>query len=366
MAQYILQTPDTKISGYIDAIRTKTEQLTPYNFITDRHTGFFQSRVPFSFLFTKFEKNAEYPFCIRMLSPNFRMESRLTPEEFQKLVLPRPLHRHDTYEVMYIIDGELYQKIENSRHRYIKDSCCIINRSVRHSEEYDTDFYSVNISLSREYFQNMILEGDETVFAEEKHYPNTDLQTFIADEFKSEQHSPKKYIDFTPKPALAQAPHRIRDYLEEIEKMIANPQYGTSILIKAYLYNMLVFLNNKEYYRTEPMQIGTAAEDDLFSKVSYLMEQSDGRITRAELSEQLNYSGNYINQIVRKFTGMSIFDYGISITMKKAEHYLSSTDKTVSEIITDLNFSDRTHFYRLFEREFGMTPRQYRSRSTDE
>ena len=357
MAYYILQTIDTKLSGYVDAIHTDTDSLTPYNFITDRHTGFFRSRVPFSFLFTKFKADEEYPFEIRMLSPDFRMEAKLNREEFEKLVLPRPLHRHDTYELMYIIDGELYQKIENSRHRYVKDSCCVINRSVRHAEEYVSDFYSLNTSLSEDYFKEMIVEGDETVFAAEKKYPDTDLTQFISEEFVEETHSAKKFIDFIP---LKDSSNVINQYVQKIEELILSPHYGSSILIKAYLYNMLVLLNNKACYRTEPMKIGTAAEDELFARVSRLIEKTDGRISRTELSEQLNYSGNYINQIVRKFTGMNIFEYGTSIAMKKAEYYLSSTDHTISEIISLLNFTDRTHFYRLFEKEFGMTPKEYR------
>lgn len=259
---------------------------------------------------------------------------------------------------MYIIDGELYQKIENSRHRYVKDSCCVINRSVRHAEEYVSDFCSLNISLYEDYFKQIILEGDETVFAAEKKHPDTDLTQFISEEFVEETHSAKKFIDFIPLKDLSDG--IISQYVQKIEELILSPQYGSSFLIKAYLYNMLAFLNNKTCYRTEPMKIGTAAEDELFARVSWLIEKTDGRISRTELSEQLNYSGNYINQIVRKFTGMNIFEYGTSIAMKKAEYYLSSTDHTISEIISLLNFTDRTHFYRLFEKEFGMTPKEYR------
>ena len=79
------------------------------------------------------------------------------------------------------------------------------------------------------------------------------------------------------------------------------------------------------------------------------MEITSGRITRAELADQLHYSGNYINQIVNKFTGMSIFEYGTSIVMQKTEYYLASTDQTISQIIELLGYSDRTHFYKLFD-----------------
>jgi AraC-like DNA-binding protein len=127
-----------------------------------------------------------------------------------------------------------------------------------------------------------------------------------------------------------------------------------------YFFQNDSVLNNKNCYKTEPIQIGTASEDELFGRISHLMEITSGRITRAELADQLHYSGNYINQIVNKFTGMSIFEYGTSIVMQKTEYYLASTDQTISQIIELLGYSDRTHFYKLFEKEFGMTPREYR------
>jgi len=360
MAQYVLQTNERRVSGYVDVLRTKMDVFTPYNFFADPNTGFFQSGAPFSLLFTKYSHEEDIPFSVRMISPDFLMEASLTQEEFEHLVLTRPLHRHDTYELMYIIDGELWQKIENSRHKYIKDSCCLINRNVRHAEEYVSDFHSVNISLSKEYFAEMIREGDETVFAKEKVFPETDITAFIGSELHNEARAAKQFIDFIPQPDLYETEYTIRDFLDMIVRRIETPYYGSSIMIKAYLYNMFAFLNNKAFYRTEPMHIGTAAEDELFGRISLLMEQTNGRISRSELADQLNYSGSYINQVVRKYTGMSIFDYGTSIAMQRAAHLLRSEKISVSEIIQELGFSDRTHFYRLFKEEYGMTPKEYR------
>lgn len=90
------------------------------------------------------------------------------------------------------------------------------------------------------------------------------------------------------------------------------------------------------------------------------MEETNGRINRSSLSAKLNYSGNYINHVIQKYTGLSTFEYGVSFTMQKAAWELTNTTKTISNIIQELGFSDRTHFYKQFEKEFGTTPRNYR------
>lgn len=46
--------------------------------------------------------------------------------------------------------------------------------------------------------------------------------------------------------------------------------------------------------------------------------------------------------------------------MEKAEGLLLDSDLTIAEIMEDLGFSNRTQFYRLFRKNYGMTPREYR------
>lgn len=56
----------------------------------------------------------------------------------------------------------------------------------------------------------------------------------------------------------------------------------------------------------------------LFSHICHLLEDTDGRISRSELEQILNYSGNYLNTIVKKYTHKCLFDYGQTFCMKKA------------------------------------------------
>ena len=118
----------------------------------------------------------------------------------------------------------------------------------------------------------------------------------------------------------------------------------------------------EEFYHITPVKLSSSVDFLLFSRISHLLEDTDGRISRSELETMLNYSGNYLNTIANKYTGMCLFDYGIIFCLKRAEILLSTTEDSISSIATRLRFSNRTHFYTLFKEKYGLTPGDYRKK----
>ena len=337
----------------------------PYNYLGQNGFQSFQSRAPISLILLRYAKEDEYPYQSTLLSPDFSLETRISREEFSgidNLLVP---HQHNTYELIYIRSGVLYQRIENTRHKYIENSCCLMNRSVRHTWRYDTDFDLVNLSISRNFLLSLLNEGEDNYFRNEKSHTTTDLRRFLESEFEEDESARKKCIDFNPRSAnMTEA--NLSIMFDQLISLTRNPGYGTSFLLRALTYSIFTSLNNKEYFDTTPLQLGTPTENRLFAEITQLMEQTDGRISRAKLSEELNYSGNYLNKIVQKFSGMNIFEYGNSFTMQKAAQLLADSELTISDLSVELGFSDRTHFYKLFKKEYGMTPKEYRRQNTGE
>ena len=68
------------------------------------------------------------------------------------------------------------------------------------------------------------------------------------------------------------------------------------------------------------------------------------------------------NTIVHKYTGMCLYDYGMTFTLKKAEHLLSDTTASISSIALQLGFNNRTHFYKIFKKKNGIPPGEYRKK----
>ena len=67
-------------------------------------------------------------------------------------------------------------------------------------------------------------------------------------------------------------------------------------------------------------------------------------------------------EIVKKYSGKTLLEYGQDIYLEEARRLLLDTDMSISDIITELGFSNRSHFYRVFRRAFGETPLDYRNR----
>ena len=141
-----------------------------------------------------------------------------------------------------------------------------------------------------------------------------------------------------------------------------NWDFGSSFLVKADFARLLRLLGDPDLFSIKRIHSHSQGQEYLFSKISHIMRSSHGRCTREELEMLLHYNGEYLNRIVKKQTGKTILEYGQSIYLEEARQLLSNTDKSISSIIEELGFSNRSHFYRLFKNAFGETPMDYRKR----
>ena len=98
----------------------------------------------------------------------------------------------------------------------------------------------------------------------------------------------------------------------------------------------------------------------LYSRVIHILEERGGQVTRQDLESVLNYSGDYLNRIVKKYSGKSLVECSMAVRIKKVAELLTSTDLPVSEVAVSCGFSNKTHFYKNFKNAYGITPSLYR------
>ncbi len=135
-----------------------------------------------------------------------------------------------------------------------------------------------------------------------------------------------------------------------------NQKPGSGFFVKGSFCRLLCELSNPEYFSIKRVHSDLNGQEFLFAKISHIMKASHGRCTRDELSAQLHYNGEYLNRIVKKYTGQTLLAYGQSIYLDEARDLLLNTDKSISTIIEDLGFSNRTHFYRPLREEIRTIP----------
>ena len=77
-------------------------------------------------------------------------------------------------------------------------------------------------------------------------------------------------------------------------------------------------------------------------------------------ADKLHLSPNYLSDLLRKEAGNTALGYIHNKLLDIAKTEIVATDKTISEIAYALGFQYPQHFTRLFKREVGCTPNEYR------
>lgn len=341
-------------------------QLSPFNYVSEEEQSLYSTNVPFSMTMITLDPQAKTPYRITVISPDYYMYVELNQDEYKQQVLNRGQHIHNTYEIVYTRDGEFFQQIEARRYKYTARSCCLLNRDIRHKEEYTSAFSTVTLSLSPEFLKDLFADPYDRFFSTKSFswQDNEELRQFFNTELNKTDERRKSYLNFSPTYEPTASNDYIHDIFDQLAQCIIAPEPGSSFLFRALICQMMDQLSDRTRYSTKLINLGTKTETRIFSKITQLMEKSNGRISRAELTERLNYSGVYLNQIVNKYTGMSIFQYGNFFAMKRAAYLLTRGGMTATQVCAELGFTDRTHFYKLFRDEFGVTPKQYQKQNS--
>lgn len=72
------------------------------------------------------------------------------------------------------------------------------------------------------------------------------------------------------------------------------------------------------------------------------------------------YNKEYLTTLVRRVTGKPLIAHLISLRIEEAQSLLLCSDKRISEIAQSVGFEDEKYFSRVFRKNTGLTPTQYR------
>ncbi|WP_377185747.1 AraC family transcriptional regulator [Mucilaginibacter ximonensis] len=86
-----------------------------------------------------------------------------------------------------------------------------------------------------------------------------------------------------------------------------------------------------------------------------------GLLTVQRLADQLNYTPNYLSDMLRSLTGLSAQQHIHMQLIEKSKELLATTTLSVSEVAYQLGFEHPQSFSRLFKIKTQLSPAQFRS-----
>lgn len=111
---------------------------------------------------------------------------------------------------------------------------------------------------------------------------------------------------------------------------------------------------------------------EMYDRACQLMEREqlyrDSQLNRERLAELLGTNRTYLSRIIKERGGMNYLQFVNSYRIAEALRILSDRDQTdypLKQLWSDLGFNSVGTFYKLFQKEVGITPSVYRKQFMD-
>lgn len=92
----------------------------------------------------------------------------------------------------------------------------------------------------------------------------------------------------------------------------------------------------------------------------YVREHVREDLPRDKLAAAVYVNPSYLSRVFRAQTGVSLVDHVTSEKMRRIQHLLRTTDRSVSDIALEFGYTNMPYFSQVFKKSVGCSPVEYR------
>lgn len=248
-----------------------------------------------------------------------------------------PAHTHDYYEFYLFLEGDLDLEISGRARPLHPGDMVLVPPGVSHHalmHSSDRPYRRFVLWVSQEYAARLLKESPDYVFLMQRAATSGRCYYhFYEAEFSSIQ-------------------SRLIRLLEEFH----SDRYGRNAAVYLALNDLLLYMNRIIYEREHPVVSGSG---DLMQEITlFIDEHLTEDLSLDVLANHVCLSKYYIAHYFKDSLGISIHQY---ITKKRlqscSEAIAAGSD--ITRTFDEYGFRDYSSFYRMFRKEYGMSPREY-------
>ncbi|CAM3749991.1 AraC family transcriptional regulator [Cohnella lubricantis] len=253
-------------------------------------------------------------------------------------------HYHEEVELLLILKGELTAFCKEEQLQLRKGDIAVFGSSEPH-----TTLQTRSSSVSYIVLQiNLRNYWDPSTLNSMQHFSEV-LRPL----------SSLNYIYRENKDARLQTAALIREIYREMNDAKIGYELAVSSRIKSIL---LLLLRHDVRSRLQYNHNDRLAER-LQPAIDYVEAHLSDKLSVTEVSGLVNMSYTHFIKMFKRSIGMSFTDFVVYRRIKKAEQQLLVNDEaSISEIAEAAGFSNLGHFYEMFRRLNGCSPKQFRDR----
>ncbi|EGT4142349.1 AraC family transcriptional regulator [Clostridium perfringens] len=255
-------------------------------------------------------------------------------------------HYHDSIELIQILEGSLKCLIQGKEYTLYKDYLCIINQKQLHR------LYSVNDENNCS-FQRIIIEPN--IFTSNKNVYEKYIDPILSDNSFSHIISSSKNI-FTKE--IISFINLIKD-IEELKP----DAYELSIIAFLHMIFQNIYMLYKSSKKSEKF-ISIDADALLYRKMAnFLYKNYHKKLSLDDIANSGSVSRSKCCMLFKKYTQNSPIEFLNLYRLEVSTSFLKNTTDNISTISLNCGFGQQSYYNRLFIREYGITPKEYRKSS---
>lgn len=268
------------------------------------------------------------------------------------------IHTHDYMQIWYINKGCLEHMVNDKCHILIKGTIFVLPPFVAHQVkqvpkeevgifgcEFSTDFINENITYNknRPYIDSSLFD-----FAY--------LEPFLV---STENIKPGLLLNGTIQ-------NRVETLFDEMLHEFNNEEEYFEINIKADLLKLLAIISRE--YEREYMNQDNGKTFELFEKykdainktIKFIDENYSEDLSLEDASKMAMLSQAYFSFIFKQITGKTFVEYKNALRIAKAIDLMKNKSMSITDICYTVGFNDTAYFSKIFKKDTGISPSQYR------
>jgi len=259
------------------------------------------------------------------------------------------VHVHDFYEITYIVKGKYDYKISDTEVTLNEGDLIIMDTNCVHSDISPLDkevvllYVSINRGLFSKYIFDSKLSGPVSRLSSSE-IPGADDEQRCVIFHTAEE--PGFYGE-------------IENTLAMILRESSKREAHFESIVRLLTLRLLSELDSAEI--AQELVFGSKMRDELvLVEIDRHIRENLRTVDIKSLCEYMHFNSTYYNRIIKKRTGMTLTAYIQKKRIDKTKNLLISTDKPINEVMEEIGYKNKQFFYKLFFKECGMTPKQYK------
>ncbi len=133
----------------------------------------------------------------------------------------------------------------------------------------------------------------------------------------------------------------------------------------SYMATTILCELNHQLYRDQAdeslAKAGDSRKQIYYNILDYIQRNISRNLRVYDIARHFGYHEKYLSHMFHTLSGMTLKQYILKKKIETANYLLTDTNQTVADIAAFLGYSDSHNFMKLYKKETGLTPTEYRN-----